>query len=682
MQCGMNLVSRKGVVEVTPREFPTNNGGLCRKGWTSAELLTHPDRLTSPLLRCAKNEALQPVSWDEALDFIAEKFRHIQSTGGADKIGVFGGGGLTNEKAYQLGKFARVALKTSNIDYNGRFCMSSAASAGIRAFGVDRGLPFPMQDIADAEAILLVGSNIAETMPPIMQWFDRQQEAGGKLIVVDPRATATAENSSLHLQNTPGSDLALANGLLHIAIRDKLIDEDFIAQRTTGFCEVRRIAASYWPDRVERITGISVGKLAVAAHMLAQAKTTMILTSRGAEQQSKGTDTVSAFINLALALGKAGKPGCGYGCLTGQGNGQGGREHGQKSDQLPGYRKIDNPEDRAHMAKVWGIDERDLPGKGVSAYEMLDVMSTPDGVRALLVMGSNVAVSSPRAGHIQERLKALDLLVVADLFLSETAALADVVLPALQWAEEEGTMTNLEGRVLLRRQAAEPPPDVWSDAKILTELAARLDASKHFSSDTREIWEELRRATAGATADYSGITYDRIEKEDGVFWPCPAETHAGTPRMFLDRFATPDGRAQFHAVTHHPAAEEPDGQYPLYLTTGRVMNHYQSGTQTRRIKALRDDIGQAFVEVHPALAQQLSIEEGECVRLSSRRGEAFCTARVTSTIRRDTLFVPFHWGGKGCANLLTNPALDPISKMPEFKLCAVRIEKLIGSERG
>jgi assimilatory nitrate reductase catalytic subunit len=226
-----------------------------------------------------------------------------------------------------------------------------------------------------------------------------------------------------------------------------------------------------------------------------------------------------------------------------------------------------------------------------------------------------------------------------------------------------------------------PPLDAWSDAKILTELAKRLDASKYFSSDTREIWDELRRATTGAIADYSGITYERIEKENGVFWPCPDEAHAGTPRMFLDRFATPDGRAQFHAVTHQPAAEEPDEWYPLYLTTGRVMNHYQSGTQTRRIKALRDDIDEAFVEVHPALAQQLCIEEGECVRLSSRRGVAFCTTRIASTIRRDTVFMPFHWGGRGCANLLTNPALDPISKMPEFKLCAVRLEKLTDGER-
>jgi assimilatory nitrate reductase catalytic subunit len=272
------------------------------------------------LLRRQKDEALQPVSWPEALDYVAEKISRIQSTSGADKVGVFGGGGLSNEKAYVLGKFARVALRTSNIDYNGRFCMASAAAAGNKAFGIDRGLPFPLPDIAHAEAILLIGSNLAETMPPIMQWFDKQQDNGGQLIVVDPRRTPTAESATLHLQNTPGTDLALANGLLHIAIRDNLLDESFITERTTGWESVRRTVASYWPDRVERITGVPVNLIEEAAHLLGRAQSAMFLTARGAEQHSKGTDTVLGFINLALALGKAGKPNCGYGCLTGQGN--------------------------------------------------------------------------------------------------------------------------------------------------------------------------------------------------------------------------------------------------------------------------------------------------------------------------------------------------------------------------
>ena len=678
LQCGMNLVAADGILTVAPRkDFPTNKGGLCHKGWTSAELLVSLERLTSPLLRETKDAPLRPVSWDAALTRIAEQFTKTQNRYGRDSVGVFGGGGLTNEKAYLLGKFARVALKTANIDYNGRFCMSSAAAAGNRAFGVDRGLPFPLEDLPGAETILLMGSNAAETMPPIMQYFDAQKANGGSLIVVDPRATPTAKQATLHLQITPGTDLALANGLLHIAAQEGLLDHDFIAARTANYEAVRRVIASYWPDRTERITGVPVAQMTRAARMLGEAKSAMILSARGAEQHSKGTDTVSSLINLALALGKVGKPNSGYGCLTGQGNGQGGREHGQKADQLPGYRLINNPEHRAHIAKVWGISPDDLPMAGRSAYELLDTMGTEGGLRALLVVASNIAVSAPRAGHVQARLDALDFLVVSDMFLSETAQRADVVLPTTQWAEEEGTMTNLEGRVLLRNRAANPPDGVKSDAEILTEIAQRLGCGAYFASEPRVIFEELRRASAGGIADYSGITYERIVTEDGVFWPCPDESHPGTPRLFLESFPTPDGKAKFHAVTHRASAEEPDDEYPLYLTTGRVMQQYQSGTQTRRVKSLHDAVPEAFVEMHPTLAHRFGISDGDPVLLTTRRGEATAKARLTPTIRQDTLFVPFHFGGAGCANLLTNPALDPISKMPEFKICAVRISNTI-----
>ncbi len=673
LQCGMNLQNGGNAIHIEPRDFPTNRGGLCRKGWTSVELLAHPDRLTSPLIRNKRGE-LAPSSWEDALDRIVSEIGRAQKLYGNDAVGVFGGGGLTNEKAYLLGKFARVALKTSQIDYNGRFCMSSAAAASLKAFGLDRGLPFPLEDIPGAETILLVGSNSAETMPPIMQWFDAQRANGGQLIVADPRLTPTAANGALHLQLTPGTDLALANGLLHICIQEKLIDEAFIAARTDGFDEVKRTVAAYWPDRVEHITGVPAAKLIQAAHLLGNAKTAMILTARGAEQQSKGVETVLAFINLALALGKMGKAHCGYGCITGQGNGQGGREHGQKADQLPGYRKIDNPAHRAHVAKVWGIDPDDLPLPGRSAYEMLDTLGEEGGVRALMVHASNIVVSAPNAGHVQNRLDALDFLMVADIFLSETAERADVVLPVTQWAEETGTMTNLEGRVLLRQAATTAPEGVKSDAEIVTELAKRLGFGAFFTDEPQAIFEELGRASEGGVADYSGITYERILAEDGVFWPCPRGSQ-GTPRMFLDSFATPDGKAKFHAVRHKPAAEEPDDEYPLYFTTGRVMAQYQSGTQTRRIKALNETAPEGFVELHPTVAKRFDIADGDLVKVETRRGAAIVPAKVTTNIRRDTIFMPFHWAKNQRANLLTNPALDPISKMPEFKICAARIEK-------
>jgi len=678
LQCGMNLdVAGRGggSVTVQPRtDVPANRGGLCQKGWTAAELLTSPERLTVPLVRDSRDAPFREASWDDALDRVTGALTRIQAEHGKDAAGIFGGGGLTNEKVYALGKLARVALGTSAIDYNGRWCMSSAAAAGMRAFGVDRGLPFPVEDIAGADAILLVGGNVAETMPPIMRHFAAQRHSGGRLIVVDPRETATARNATLHLQPLPGTDLALAHGLLHLLVAEGAVDEAYVAERTTGFDEVRGLVTTYWPERVERLTGIAAHRLREAAAVLARCsrrgRSVMVITARGAEQHAKGVDTVLAFINIALALGQVGRPHGGYGCLTGQGNGQGGREHGQKADQLPGYRRIDDPAAREHVAAVWNVDPASLPGPGKSAYELLDSLGTD--VRGLLVFGSNPVISAPRSRHIAARLDSLDFLCVSDIVLSETAARADVVLPVAQWAEETGTLTNLEGRVLLRRRALDPPAGVRTDLEVIAGLAERL--GHRFATEPQQVFEELRRASAGGPADYAGITYDRIEREVGVVWPCPAEDHPGTPRMFTERFATPDGRARFHAVADRPQAEQPDEAYPHYLTTGRVLAHYQSGAQTRLIRPLRETAPSPFVELHPALAAQLGISDGQRVRLTTRRGSALVPARLTATIRPDTVFMPFHWGGAGSANALTNPALDPVSRMPEFKVCAVRLE--------
>ncbi len=672
MQCGMTVAPADGGWTVNARDFPTNKGGLCRKGWTSAELLSAPDRLTTPLVRDGKGEPLRPATWDEALDRVADGFRRIAARSGRDAVAVFGGGGLTNEKAYLLGKFARVSLGTANIDYNGRFCMASAAAAGLRAFGMDRGLPFPLADIPDAQAILIEGGNPAETMPPIMQYFEEQRRRGGSLIVVDPRRTETAKVAQLHLQPTPGTDAALANGMLHVAVQDGLIDRDFIEQRTTGFERVRRVVASYWPDRVERITGVPARQVRAAAHILGEAATAMVLSGRGPEQQSRGVDNVLALINLILALGKSGKPHCGYGCLTGQGNGQGGREHGQKADQLPGYRRIDNPEHRAAVAAVWGMDPAALPGPGLPAVQILGALGT--SIHGLLVMAANLVVSAPDAHAVAARLDQLEMLAVADIFLSETAQRADVVLPIAQWAEEDGTMTNLEGRVLLRRRAKDLPPGVGTDADILAGLARRLGSLSPIPSDPGVIFDEFARASAGGDADYNGITWKRIAAEDGVFWPCPDAAHAGTPRMYLDRFNTPDGRARFHPVEHRGAAELPDAEYPLVLTTGRVLVHYQSGTQTRRVASLQAAEPDAFAEIHPDTARGLGIADGAMMRLRTRRGAVVMKARYSRSIRFDTVFAPFHWGGLGAANTLTNSAVDPVSRIPEFKVCAVSAE--------
>ncbi|MGW1326201.1 molybdopterin oxidoreductase family protein [Streptomyces antibioticus] len=711
LQCGMALSPLPtGGVEVVERaDFPVNRGALCGKGRTAPAVLSSRVRLTSPLVR--SGGALVPAGWDEALDLIAGRLAGIRDAHGPDALGVFGGGGLTNEKAYALGKFARVVLGTSQIDYNGRFCMSSAAAGGIKAFGLDRGLPFPLEDIPRTGCVILVGSNLAETMPPSLRFFSELRENGGTLIVVDPRRTKTAEQADLHLAPRPGTDLALALGLLHLVVAEGRVDEEFVRERTTGWEEARAAAMAHWPEQVERITGVSVPQLREAVRMFCEPEAAMVLTARGPEQQSKGTDTVGAWIDLCLATGRAGRPLSGYGCLTGQGNGQGGREHGQKADQLPGYRKLDDPAARRHVAEVWGVDPDSLPGPGRSAYELLDALG--GDVRLLLLMGSNPVVSAPRAAHVEERLRSLDFLAVCDVVLSETAALADVVLPVTQWAEETGTTTSLEGRVLLRRQALTPPDGIRSDLEVLHELAARLGVEKGFPTDPEEVFEELRRASAGGIADYSGITYARLAAENGVFWPCPAPgggeagvedawddpardtgpapldggdgpaqgtgqvpSHPGTPRLFLDRFATPDGRARFAAVTHRPAAEEPDADYPVLLTTGRVVAQYQSGAQTRRVDELNAAAPGPFVELHPRLAARLGAAEGDPLAVVSRRGRAVAPARITTGIRPDTVFMPFHWPGEGRANTLTNPALDPTSRMPEFKVCAVRVERV------
>jgi len=684
-QCGMAVTvdGTSGGVEVRPDDdFPVNRGQMCTKGFTSGELLDHPARLTAPLVR-GRDGGLVSASWTSALDFVGERLQALRERHGAAALAAFGSGALTNEKTYLLGKFVRVALKSPNVDYNGRYCMSSAAAGQNKAFGIDRGMPFPVEDIGRAQTLLLWGSNCADTMPPFMQWVTEQQERGGTLIVVDPRRTETARLAQLHLQATPGSDLALANGLLALAIAEELVDVPYIESRTSGFAAVRQHALTYSPEYVERATGVSLEQQRKAVQLLASAESSMILSGRGPEQQSKGSDTVLALINLMLALGKVGKSSSGYGCITGQGNGQGGREHGQKADQLPGYRLIEVPADREHVARAWGIDVADLPGKGKSAYELVDALGPEGGVRALLVFGSNLVVASPNALHVENRLRSLDLLVVSDAFENETSALAHVVLPVAQWGEEMGTMTNLEGRVILRQQLRAAPEGVKTDLEVLCELAARLGAGAHFPFRTSEqVFAELGAVTAGARADYSGITYDKIRRQRGVFWPCPSADHPGTPRLFADRFAHPDGRARFHVVPDRPAAEPPDRDYPLYFTTGRTREHYNSGAQTRRIARLVDAKPEPRVQMHPRLAASLGAEDGGRLLVESRRGGVAFTITVTPDIRPDTLFAPFHWGGRQAANILTVPALDPTSRMPEFKVCAVRARAVTSDDGG
>jgi len=663
------------VLEVSGRDFPTNRGGLCRKGWTSATLLNHPGRVTEPLLK-GEDGIHRPIGWDQALAMVTTAVKETRARYGKDAVGVFGGGGLTNEKAYMLGKFARLALGTSRIDYNGRFCMSSAAAAGMRAFGVDRGLPFPLEDLNNASTIMMLGSNVAETMPPFVQHLKGVRDAGG-LIIVDPRRSATAnftaDGGGIHLQPLPGTDLTLLLGLSHVVIHEGLADAAFVAERTSGYDAVVRSVNAFWPERVQSITGVPAELIRETARRLADGARkggSYILTGRGVEQHVDGTDTATAAINLSLLLGLPGSLRSGYGTLTGQGNGQGGREHGQKADQLPGYRKITDPAARAHMAAVWGVPEETIPGPGLPAVQLLKSLGQPDGVRCLLVHASNIAVASPDANAVIAGLRSLDFLVVCDFFMSETAAEADLILPVLQWAEEEGTLTNLEGRVLRRRRALQPPAGARSELWIMARLAEALEAPSTYSEDPETVFEELRLASAGGLADYSGIDYAMLDRGEAAYWPYPAGS-TGTPRLFLDAFAHADGKAVMTPVAPRrrrtPAPNTDPAAKTMTLITGRLLEHYQSGAQTRRVSELLASQPEAKVQIHPAAAVSMGIAEGSFVSVANERGQVVCRAELSTAIRPETVFLPFHFPELESANRLTEAATDPISGMPEFK---------------
>lgn len=703
---------RGGPIHVVGRDFPTNRGGMCQKGWTSPRVLAAPDRLCTPLVRTGDGE-LRAATWDEALDRTARGVREIWRRAGRSGVAVFGGGGLTNEKAYTLGKFARTVLGTPYVDYNGRFCMASAAAGANAVLGIDRGLPFPLADLGGAQAVLLLGSNLAETMPPALAHLTGARARGG-LIVSDPRHTPTAalcdDGGGRHLQAVPGTDLELVLGLAHLVLARGWHDAAYLAERTTGLDQLERAVAAWWPERVEAVTGVPREHLERAARLLADASPARggtgayVLTGRGVEQSTRGTATVVAAIDLALLLGLPGRVGSGYGAITGQGNGQGGREHGQKADQLPGYRSIEDDSARAHVAAVWGVDPANLPRSGLPAVDLLRRLGTPTGPRALFVHGSNVAICSPRADRVAERLRALDLLVVCDVVPSETALLADVVLPVTQWAEEEGTMTSLEGRVLRRRRVLAPPPGVRSELDVWADLARRLGSPVAFATDPSDVFDELARASAGGRADYSGLSHARLDEGEALYWPCPAvgpdggtdgeagdgpgsgpdgePRHPGTPRLFLDRFAHPDGRARLtvppvaagDAPVSAPTAADADG-FPVHLVTGRLLAHYQSGAQTRRVPELVRSAGGVRLELHPLLAEALDVEDGEDVRITTAWGTASIPASVSPDIRYDTVFWPFHYSGADSVNRLVGDEVDPVSGMPRFKVTPARVAR-------
>jgi assimilatory nitrate reductase catalytic subunit len=683
VQCKMQVVEERDQADrasytVIPKPNAASEGRLCIKGMNAYQHALTAERIVYPMARIAGE--LVRISWEEAYQRIYNKFNELRNRYSYDAIGVYGGGSLTNESAYLLGKFARVALQTKYIDYNGRFCMSAAASAGNKTFGMDRGLTNPLSDIPLAKCIILAGTNIAECQPTLMPYFTRSKENGSYIIVIDPRETGTTAMANLHLKVKPGMDAALANGLQKIVLEEGLIDRDFLSERTTGYVELKAHLKQIDLAEIAELTGVPAEDIRKAALAFGKADTGMVFTARGVEQQTDGYMAVRGFLNLVLLTGKIGKPGSGYGAVTGQGNGQGGREHGQKADQLPGYRLIENLEDRVYVAGVWGIDPSELPGKGVSAYEMMEKVHQQE-IRALFVMGSNPLVSNPNANFVEEGLKKLDYLIVADMFLSETARLADLILPVSAYIENEGTLTNMEGRVLLREANRAVPGEAKHDWEILCGVARRMGKGKYFNFySAEEIFNELRIASRGGIADYYGITYDRLRKEEGVYWPCPAIDAKGTGRIFEKSFAHPSGKAELVNVPNHLPDEPTDEQYPLILTTGRVLTHYLTGVQTRRSHSLAARDIESYMEIHPRTARKLGIADASLVRLESRRGDIVVRSRYSREIREDTVFVPMHWGDIQNVNKITNPALDPTCRMPGFKACAVKVSSLYLNE--
>jgi assimilatory nitrate reductase catalytic subunit len=675
VQCGIQLkVKDNAVVGFEPwEEFPTNRGMLCPKGVKRYLQGGHRDRLTAPLIRTSGG--FREASWEEAYGLVEKNIRRIQEAHGRDSFAILSGASLTNEKAYLMGKFARVALRTKNIDYNGRLCMVSAGAANRKAFGIDRAAN-PWSDIPLAKCVIIAGANIGECFPILTDYIWRARDNGAKIIVIDPRITPIGRTADMFLPVRPGRDSALMNGLLHVCIERGYVDGAFVEKHTAGFDAVRETVKRYTPAYTAEITGIPAAAIVQAAEWWGKAETAMLLHARGIEHHTKGTENCLTCINLVLATGKIGKPGSGYCTITGQGNGQGGREHGQRCNQLPSGRDIDNPEHRKIVAERWGVPEESIPGVGLASTEMPEAIHAGD-IKGLFSICFNPVVSLPDSDYTRSALEKLEFFVCVDFFMSETARHADVILPGSLHEEDEGTITTAEGRVVRVRQAVTPPGEARVDWRIICDLARRFAPWEKFPYEcTEDIFRELRHMSKGGIVDYSGITYEKIEKKMGVFWPCPSLQHEGTERLYEGgRFYHPDGRARFFAVEYRPPAEDVDAEYPVILTTGRVVSQFLSGTQTRRIGPLVKQYPEPLIEIHPQLAARVGVRTGERLRVVSRRGEVTLARSVVKTIRPDTIFIPYHWAEEKSANRLTIRALDPVSKIPEFKVCAVRVER-------
>jgi formate dehydrogenase (NADP+) alpha subunit len=651
------------IVRVTGVEAAAPNfGSLCVKGRFGYDFITDSKRLTTPLIR--ENGTFREASWDEALSLVAGKLSEIKQKHGPDSIGVFSSAKTTNEENYVAQKFARAVVGTNNIDHCARLCHASTVAGLAASFG-SGAMTNPISDIGESELILVTGSNTTEAHPVISSSIKRAVESGrSKLIVVDPRKIPLTGFATLWLRQNLGTDVAWVNGMMHVIIREGLHDRHYIESRTEGFEELKKVVERYTPDYVQEITEIPADDLIRAARMYAQAASASIFFAMGITQHSTGTDNVKSLANLAMLCGNVGIPGGGVNPLRGQNNVQGACDLGALPNVFSGYQPVGDPLMRERMAKAWEVTG--LPDSpGLTITEMVEGAGKGE-IKALYIIGENPLVSDPDLNHVEKAFQGLEFLVVQDIFLSETAKLASVVLPSVSFAEKDGTFTNTERKVQRVRKAVNPPGRARGDWEIICDLSSRLGYPMDYKDS-----EAIMREMATITPSYGGISYERLDEED-IYWPCMSMEHRGTPRLHVDTFTR--GKGLFHAIDYIPPAEMPDEHYPLFLTTGRVLYQFHTGTMTMKSNGLNDMAPECFVEIAPGDARRYTLNQGDVLLVSSRRGEIAARAQISDKAVEGTVFIPFHFA-KAAANRLTNAALDPIAKIPEFKVCAVKIEK-------
>lgn len=662
---GRNIVRVRGA-----KENGVNQEGLCVKGRFGLDFVNHPDRLTKPLIRKdgapkrAANgnvrEMFREAEWDEALDRIARELSRIREQASPDAIGVVSSAKCTNEENYVIQKFARAVIGTNNVDHCARLCHASTVTAALAAFG-SGAMSNSISDIEHADVLFVIGSNTTECHPIIGRRIKRAVKFGGaRLIVADPRVTELGEMADVCLNHFPGTDVALLNGMMRQIVDAELENKRFISERCEDYDPFRESLNEYPLSYVAEITDVPADKIRKAAMLFGKAKRAIVLYGMGITQHTTGTDNVKAVANLLLLTGNIGRRGTGFSPLRGQNNVQGACDLGALPNVFPGYQAVANQEIRERFEKAWGTSLSDKPG--LTLTEMFSAIH--DGrLKAMYIMGENPTMSEPDANHAKQALGKLDFLVVQDLFLTGTAEFADVILPATSFAEKDGTFTNTERRVQLVRRAIDPPGEARVDWEITAEIARRLGYPMSYASSA-EIMDEI----AAVTPIYGGIHHDRLA-HGGLQWPCLDRKHKGTQILHKDRFAR--GRGKFHVLHDQPPAELPSRAYPLVLTTGRILEHWHTGSMSHRSRVLEELAPESSVELSPADAALLGIEDGDMVSLSSRRGNVYTKARKTRRVNPGQAFMAFHWLDAP-ANTLTNPVFDPVAKIPEYKVASVK----------